>query len=101
MQLQMSSRWRSQPVREEGQACRTWLHLLRALQAAGPSSCWWRDLAQASITAEDQNPLSPLKRVEPVIKGDDNHRHSIGTRTLARHFCLDSRIVCGLRSVEV
>ena len=46
-----------QPVREEGQTGRAWLHLLRALQAAGPSSCWWSHLAQASITAVDQNPL--------------------------------------------
>ena len=54
-----------QPVRQEGQAGRAWLHLLRALQAAGPPSCWWSHLAQASITAEDQNPLSPLERVGP------------------------------------
>ena len=62
--VQRSDR-RSQPVREKGQACRTRLHLLRALQAAGASSCGRCHLAQASITAEDQNPLSPLQRVGP------------------------------------
>jgi hypothetical protein len=50
-----------QLVREEGQACRTWIHMLRALPAAGPSSRWWRHLAQAPITAKDQTPLPPPK----------------------------------------
>ena len=49
---------RPQLVREEGQACGPWLHLLRSLPAAGPPSRRWCHLAQASITAEDQNPLS-------------------------------------------
>ena len=55
-----------QPVRQEGQAGRARLHLLRALPAAGPSAHWWCHLAEAPITAKDQKPLSPLQRVGPL-----------------------------------
>jgi hypothetical protein len=58
---------RPQSLREEGQACRTWLHPLRALQAPSSAPRRRRHLAQASITAQDQNSVSPLERVEPLI----------------------------------
>ena len=55
--VQRSDR-RSQPVREEGQALRTGLHLLRSLPTAGTSSRRWCHVAQASITAKDPSPHS-------------------------------------------
>ena len=72
-------------VREEGQACRTWLHLLRALPAPGAPSCRWCHLAQASITAEDPNPLSPLQRVGPVIAKDPGPRRQPCLRPVRHH----------------
>ena len=54
-----------EPVREEDQARRPWLLLLRALPPACPPPCGRCALAQASLTASDQNPRSLLQRVEP------------------------------------
>ena len=45
-------------MRQEGQACRTWLNLLRALPAAGPPTCGWCHLAQAPSRAVDTGTLS-------------------------------------------
>ena len=52
-------------MRKEGQACWTRLHVFRALQAPGAPPRWRCDLAQTSITTKNQNPYSPLQRVEP------------------------------------
>ena len=49
----------SQLLREAGQASRTRLHLLRALPAPGTPAHRWCHMASASVTAQDQNPLSP------------------------------------------
>jgi hypothetical protein len=46
------------------QASRAGLHQLDALQTARAPPCWRCHLAQPSVTAEDQNPLSPFQRVE-------------------------------------
>jgi hypothetical protein len=56
-------------VREEGQAGRSGLQVLRALPTAGLLHAGGVYLAEASITAEDPEPLSPLQRVEPLYGG--------------------------------
>ena len=64
---------RAEPVREEDQARRPWLLLLRALPLPRPPPCWRCDLAQASVTASDQNPrsLRYANTARPVLEEGD------------------------------
>ena len=55
----------AQLVREEGQACRSWLCLFRPLSPSSAASCRWSHLAVTAKSTEDPNELSPLKRVGP------------------------------------
>ena len=63
----------AEPVREEGQALRPRLPLLRALPAPRAPPRRRRHLARPAPTAPDQNPHSLLKRVEPDIGTRQNH----------------------------
>src|ERR1700733_9573959 len=52
-------------LREAGQARRSRVHLLRPLPPPGLAPRRRRAMATTTITAENQNPLSPVERVEP------------------------------------
>src|SRR5215204_1558158 len=57
---------RLEPVRQEGQALRARLPLLRQLPAPRAASRRRRHLARTTPPTTHQNPPSPLRRVEPV-----------------------------------
>src|ERR1700733_14419543 len=64
---------RAEPLCEAGQAGRPRLHVLRPLPPPGAAARRWCHLAAATITTQDQNPFSPVERVDPDFYASTGH----------------------------